>query len=173
MVKAKEIVERAMREIDAQEDWAGWGDINYSTATPTEVAGWYSSYRSWDGCAGSTLESRRIWVVHKDGSWQEVPYGFYSQEYASNHDPNYYEEDDVYVADYLTEDTIAIIVRDRTYVDVEGRDYENETKTTVYFLQPIPQEEERALKEALKKKIDELPITELLSLLERVGITVE
>lgn len=164
------IVRKAMDEINAQQySWAGWGRVSYETASPTEVAGCFSSLYEWDGCAGHKLSSTRYWIVDKDGTFEEVPYRYEDYEYASNHDPDYHEENDIYVADFITENTIAVIRRERTYIDVEGRDYEDTVETTVFLLQPISEKEEREIRDKLIQKIKTLPITSLLSLLERVG----
>ena len=170
MKQMRKIVEKAMDEITAQQDgWAGWGTVEYETASPAVVAGWYASYDKWTGCAGATLHIREIWIIYKDGTFAEVPYKYYSVRFAENHISDIEEEEDIVVGDYLTEGTVGVVVRDRDYEDVEGRDYEDSVRTVVYFLKPIPKREEEEIREKLIEKIKTMPIMSLFSLLERVG----
>lgn len=152
-------VKRAVRKLAEELEYEY--KIKWESCPLQELANRQSYKDIYDGSDWS-VDKVIYFVVYRDGSIKEVPVGDYSRDSAYEGDYPVSWKKDIYVGDFLNENTIAVVKYSKCIIT--WRNYERE-ELTVY----IPEVNKEELKEILLSAIKKIDKTEkLLELIARL-----
>jgi len=140
--------------------------IRYETVDNlSELSDMKSTYYMYDSCCASSLNITKYFIVRDNGIIIDVEYAYETNEYGSNYDPDNSIERDIYVGDYINDNTAYIVEYERNYQDYN--EYIDERILTIY----IPKNKinkEKIKNDIIKKIKDTDDLSKLLEIWNRL-----